>query len=67
MARNNPVAICTIRQSPKRDPKFHHVERLEGAGRSTKAPLAILKRGCWSRIGLYIKFYGFVRGPDLIW
>lgn len=64
MARNNPVAICTIKHKPSKDPKFHQEERLEGAGRSTKAPLAILKRGCCSRIGLCIKFCKFVGDPD---
>jgi hypothetical protein len=37
MAKNSPVRICTIKQSPKRDPKFHQEEILEGAGKSTKA------------------------------
>ena len=34
-----------IRQSPKREPKFHHTEMLAGAGRSTRASLAILRIG----------------------
>lgn len=39
------MAIWAIRQSPKRDPKFHHAEMFEGAGRSTSASFAILRRG----------------------
>lgn len=35
-----------IRQSPSRDPKFHHTEMLEGVGRSTSASFAIFIRGC---------------------
>lgn len=45
MAKNNPVKICTIRHKPRSDPKFHHAEILIGAGRSTKALLAILISG----------------------
>lgn len=46
MARKRPVRIWEIRQRPNREPKFHHTEMLEGAGRSTNASLAILIRGC---------------------
>lgn len=35
-----------IRQRPRRDPKFHRAEILEGAGRSTSASFAIFMRGC---------------------
>lgn len=45
MARNSPVRICTARQIPKREPKFHHDDRLEGVGRSTRELLIIFKRG----------------------
>lgn len=34
------------KHNPRRDPKFHHTEMLDGAGRSTSASLAILIRGC---------------------
>ena len=34
MAKNRPVIICTIRQIPSREPKFHHAEMLDGVGRS---------------------------------
>lgn len=34
-----------MRHSPRSEPKFHQVERLDGAGRSTKLLLAILIRG----------------------
>lgn len=45
MARNRPVRICAIRHSPRREPKFHQTEILEGVGRSTSAWLAIFSRG----------------------
>lgn len=45
MARNNPVRIWIIKHMPNREPKFHQAEILEGVGRSTTAPLAILRRG----------------------
>jgi hypothetical protein len=35
-----------VKHNPRRDPKFHQAEMLIGAGRSTKALLAILTRGC---------------------
>lgn len=34
-----------IRHIPRRDPKFHQAEMLEGVGRSTTASLAIFRRG----------------------
>jgi hypothetical protein len=34
-----------VKQSPNKEPKFHHAEILIGAGRSTKALLAILAKG----------------------
>lgn len=46
MARKSPVRICMIRQRSRRDPKFHHAEILEGAGRSISASLAIFSSGC---------------------
>lgn len=46
MARKRPVRIWEMRQRPRREPKFHHAEMLEGAGRSTRASLAIFRRGC---------------------
>lgn len=46
MARKRPVRSWRARQSPRREPKFHQMEMLMGAGRSTRASLAILSRGC---------------------
>lgn len=46
MARNNPVKIWIIRQIPKSEPKFHHEEIFDGAGRSMKDSLTILIKGC---------------------
>ena len=45
MARKSPVAICEAKQRPRREPKFHQVEMLGGAGRSTNALLTVFKRG----------------------
>ena len=48
------MTICVIRQRPSREPKFHHTEMLEGAGRSTRASFAILISG-WVLRRLAIK------------
>lgn len=45
MARNNPVKICSARQTPNSDPKFHQDEIFEGAGRSISELLMIFIRG----------------------
>lgn len=45
MARNNPVKICSAKQMPKRDPKFHHAEIFDGVGRSMNELLMILING----------------------
>lgn len=45
MARNKPVAICRIKHTPNRDPKFHQAEILDGAGRSINESLTILASG----------------------
>lgn len=39
------MRICTARQTPRRDPKFHQEEILDGAGRSTNESLIILNSG----------------------
>lgn len=46
MARNSPVRIWMARQMPSSEPKFHHDEILDGAGRSTSESLIILNSGC---------------------
>lgn len=50
MAKNRPVIICTIKQIPSREPKFHHDEMLDGAGRSMNEWLIILSNGCVFRV-----------------
>lgn len=45
MARKRPVRIWAIKQSPRREPKFHQMEMLAGVGRSITASFAILSRG----------------------
>lgn len=50
MAKKRPVMIWTIRQTPRRDPKFHHDEMLDGAGRSMNEWLIILNNGCVFRM-----------------
>lgn len=37
------MTIWVIRQMPSRDPKFHQVEMFDGAGRSIRASLMILR------------------------
>lgn len=49
---------CTIKHSLKRDPNFHHTESFLGAGRSTKDPFSIRKRGCLFRSGPVIYING---------
>ena len=39
------MAIWIIKHRPRRDPKFHQTEMLEGAGRSTRASFAIFNKG----------------------
>lgn len=34
-----------MRQMPSKEPKFHHAEILDGAGRSMKDPLMIFTKG----------------------
>lgn len=48
------MTIWVAKQSPSREPKFHHTEILEGAGRSTRASFAILISG-WVLRRLAIK------------
>jgi hypothetical protein len=45
MAKNNPVKVWIIKQSPNNDPKFHHAEIFDGAGKSTNLLLTILIKG----------------------
>ena len=45
MAKNKPVRIWVAKQRPSREPKFHHTEILDGAGRSISALLAIFSSG----------------------
>lgn len=52
MARNRPVNSWVIRHSPSREPKFHQAEILDGAGRSTRASLAMLANGWALRRGI---------------
>lgn len=44
------MRICITRHTPNREPKFHHDEMLEGAGRSTNAWLMIFRSGCVFRM-----------------
>ena len=43
---NRPVRICRIRQMPRREPKFHHDEMFDGAGRSMNVWLKFFINGC---------------------
>ena len=71
MARKRPVIIWTIKHRPKSEPKFHQIDKLLGAGRSTKEELIILIAGWDLRMGLNIKiryksYENGRRGPKLI-
>ncbi len=46
MARKMPVISWTVKQSPRREPKFHHTEILIGAGRFIRLSLIVKKSGC---------------------
>lgn len=39
------MRICRIRQMPRREPKFHHDEMFDGAGRSMNALFRIFISG----------------------
>ena len=54
MARNSPVIICTSRQIPNSDPKFHQPPIVDGVDKSTRALCAILNKGCLFHVGLFI-------------
>lgn len=41
--------ICVVRQMPRRDPKFHQVEMLDGVGRSIRESLMVFSRGWFLR------------------
>lgn len=56
MARNRPVMICSIKQAPNNDPKFHQMEMLDGLGRSISELLMILIIGWVFRRLVAIKF-----------
>ncbi len=71
MARNKPVKIWITKHSPRRDPKFHQIERLFGAGRSIKLLLIRViagwdfRNGCdidewaeWSVLNFRDFYYG---------
>lgn len=45
MARKSPVRIWVIRQRARREPKFHHAEMFEGAGRSISESFTIFRMG----------------------
>lgn len=42
--------ICVIRQTPRRDPKFHQIEMFDGVGRSIRELLMIFSRGWFLRM-----------------
>lgn len=56
MAKKIPVKSWIIKHNPNKDPKFHQLEILDGAGKSISALLIILIKGWNFRIGLFIKF-----------
>ena len=57
MANSRPVKIWVARQIPSRDPKFHHMEMLDGVRRSIRELLIIFIRGCDFRMLGAISFF----------
>lgn len=51
------MRIWTIRQRPRREPKFHHDEMFDGVGRSMNEWLMILINGCFFRMTVIRCFY----------
>ena len=45
MDNSRPVMIWVPRHNPRRDPKFHIMDRFDGAGRSTRDVLRGDRRG----------------------
>jgi hypothetical protein len=67
MAKNNPVKICNIKQSPRRDPKFHMVVMDDGVGNSTTEPNTILAKGLRFLICfIYFKRVKLLNKPSII-
>ena len=56
MAKKIPVNSWITRTRPKRLPKFHHIDKLTGDGKSIKVPFKIFKRGWDLRKRLIINF-----------
>jgi len=54
MDRKIPVINWITRHMPKREPAFHHLEMLEGAGKSFRALFAIFINGWDVRMGIII-------------
>ena len=57
MASSRPVRIWVARQIPSRNPKFHHIEMLDGVGGSIKELLMVFIRGCDFRMLGAISFF----------
>jgi hypothetical protein len=46
--------ICTTRQIPNSDPKFHQPLIVDGVGKSTRVLFIIFNKGRLFRVGLFI-------------
>lgn len=55
-----------IKQSPNNDPKFHQIDKFEGAGKSTNALLASFSTGWIFRIGERISSFKWAQGGPLV-
>ena len=51
MANRRPVRIWSTRQKPSKEPKFHQMNKLDGAGRSIKEAFKIRRSGWVFRSG----------------
>ena len=62
------MRICRIRQIPRREPKFHHDEMFDGAGRSMNALFTIFISGWDFRMlvisVLVVEFWWILFGVD---
>ena len=63
MAKKRPVATWIMRHNPRSEPKFHQIDKLFGAGRSTRAWFKILIAGFLFRIGLNIGVFEWAKRP----
>jgi hypothetical protein len=56
--------MCLLQKKvPNKDPKFHHALKFVEVGNPISALLGIFISGCGARIGLFIIYFVWRRGP----